>query len=247
MMTASHRPPDRAMILAAGRGTRLATLTASTPKPLLRVGGQALIDMARDQVVAAGVREAVVNTHHLGEMVQDHVARWSEPRAILSHEEELLDTGGGVRRALRWLGLNPFYVLNSDLVWLGRPGRGLSILADGWRSESMDVLLLVVATVDVQGYDGPGDFTMTADGRLTRRQQATMAPFLFTGAQILAPGAFAEAPEGAYSLNRIYDLAQAKGRLFGVVHSGGWADVGTPRRLADARNAADIGRQRTLL
>lgn len=243
MMTASHRPPDRAMILAAGRGTRLATLTASTPKPLLRVGGQALIDMARDQVVAAGVREAVVNTHHLGEMVQDHVARWSEPRAVLSHEEELLDTGGGVRRALRWLGLNPFYVLNSDLVWLGRPGRGLSILADGWRSESMDVLLLVVATVDVQGYDGPGDFTMTADGRLTRRQQATMAPFLFTGAQIIHPRAFIGAPHGAFSLNRIYDRAAEQGRLFGLRYDSPWIDAGTPERLHLAGEALHDARQ----
>lgn len=235
--------PDRAMILAAGRGERLATLTAATPKPLIRVGGQALIDMARDQLTAVGVREVVVNTHHLGEMVQDHVSRWTEPRVIVSHEEELLDTGGGVRRALRWLGLNPFYVLNSDLVWLGRPGRGLERLAHGWRHGEMDVLLLLAATVDAKGYTGPGDFIMAADGRLQRRQPATMAPFLFTGAQIIHPRAFSGAPDGPFSLNWIYDRAAEQGRLFGLRYDSPWIDAGTPERLHLAGEALHETRQ----
>ncbi len=242
-MMPSQYTPDRAMILAAGRGTRLATLTAATPKPLIRVGGQTLIDMARDQLTAAGVREAVVNTHHLGEMVQDHVGRWTAPRAIVSYEEELLDTGGGARRALRWLGLNPFYVLNSDLVWLGRPGRGLERLADRWCNADMDVLLLLVATVDVKGYTGPGDFTMVADGRLQRRQQGTMAPFLFTGAQIIHPRAFTGAPDGPFSLNCIYDRAAEKGRLYGVRYDSPWIDAGTPERLLLAGEALHDVRQ----
>lgn len=238
-----ERAPDRAMLLAAGRGERLATLTAATPKPLIRVGGQALIDIAREQLLAAGVRETVVNTHHLGEMVQDHVQRWRTPRVTLSPETELLDTGGGVYRALRWLGINPIYVLNSDLVWLGKPGQGLQVLADGWRSESMDVLLLVVATVDVKGYTGPGDFTMSADGRLHRREQSTMAPFLFTGAQIIHPRAFIGAPQGPFSLNTIYDRAAEQGRLFGLRYDSPWIDAGTPERLHLAGEAMHDARQ----
>lgn len=241
-MTA-ERKPDRAMILAAGRGSRLASLTVSTPKPLLRVGGQALIDIARDQLNAAGVRETVVNVHHLGEVVEDHVRRWSSPQVRISRETELLDTGGGVRQALPWLGLNPFYVLNSDLVWLGRPGRGLSILADGWRNAQMDVLLLLASTVDVKGYNGPGDFTITADSRLQRRQPATMAPFLFTGAQIIHPRAFTGAPAGAFSLNWIYDHAAAEGRLFGLRYDNPWIDAGTPERLHLAGEALHDARQ----
>lgn len=240
---ATERIPDRAMILAAGRGTRLATLTASTPKPLLRVGGQALIDMAREQLTAVGVREAVVNVHHLGELVEDHVRRWTAPRVRVSREEVLLDTGGGVFQALRWLGINPFFVLNSDLVWLGRPGRGLQTLADGWRNGQMDVLLLMVSTVDVKGYGGPGDFTMAADGRLQRRRQATMAPFLFTGAQIIHPRAFTGAPKGAFSLNWIYDRAAAEGRLFGLRYDNPWIDAGTPERLHLAGEALHDARQ----
>jgi MurNAc alpha-1-phosphate uridylyltransferase len=231
------------MILAAGRGRRLASLTASIPKPLLRAGGHTLIDIARDQLTTAGVREAVVNVHHLGELVEDHVHRWPSPRVRISREADLLDTGGGVRRALRWLGLNPFYVLNSDLVWLGRPGRGLRVLADGWRNARMDVLLLLVATVDVKGYNGPGDFTMAADGCLQRRRPATMAPFLFTGAQIIHPRAFTGAPDGAFSLNWIYDRAAAEGRLFGLRYDSPWIDAGTPERLHLAGEALHDARQ----
>ena len=238
-----ERRPDRAMILAAGRGTRLATLTASTPKPLLRVSGRALIDMAKEQIDAAQVREAVVNVHHLGELVTDHVRRWSYPRIHVSPEKELLDTGGGVFRALRWLGVNPFFVLNSDLVWLGPPGRGLQILSDGWRNAEMDVLLLLAATVHVKGYNGPGDFAMAADGALQRRQQATITPFLFTGAQIIHPRAFTGAPKGPFSLNWIYDRAAARGRLFGLRYDYAWIDAGTPERLHLAGEAMHDLRQ----
>lgn len=237
------RIPDRAMLLAAGRGSRLATLTASTPKPLLRVGGQALIDMAQEQLTAVGVREVVVNVHHLGELVQDHVQRWSEPRVTVSREDELLDTGGGVYRALRWLGINPFYVLNSDLVWLGAPGRGLRLLAERWDEAQMDVLLLLVATVDAKGYSGPGDFTMSAGGKLQRRREATMAPFLFTGAQIIHPRAFIGMPDGPFSLNRLYDRAADEGRLFGLRYDRSWIDAGTPERLYLADEAMHDVRQ----
>jgi N-acetyl-alpha-D-muramate 1-phosphate uridylyltransferase len=243
----AERTPDRAMVLAAGRGKRLAGLTALTPKPLLRVGGRPLIDLAHDQLAAVGISEIVVNVHHLGEQVEDHVRRWRPTKVHISREPELLDTGGGVARALRWLGINPFFVLNSDLVWIGRPGRALRNLAGVWHQSEMDVLLLVVATVDVQGYDGLGDFTMAADGRLTRRASATMAPFVFTGAQIIHPRAFIGAPEGRFSLNWIYDRAAASGRLFGLRHDDGdWIDAGTPERLHLAGEAMVHARQGTL-
>ncbi len=243
----SHRPPPhRAMILAAGRGTRLASLTATTPKPLIHVGGVPLIDLAREQLEAAGVSDFVVNTHHLAERVEDHVRRWRLPCLHLSRESELLDTGGGVARALPWLGLTPFYVLNSDVVWLEQPGRSLRRLAEAWRDEAMDALLLLAPTVNAKGYDGPGDFTMQPDGRLQRRIASTLAPFVFTGAQILAPRAFVGAPEGPFSLNWVYDRAAERGRLFGLRYEGDWIDAGTPERLHLAGEAMLHERQGTL-
>jgi MurNAc alpha-1-phosphate uridylyltransferase len=241
-MTATQFP-NRAMILAAGHGRRLAGLTTTTPKPLLRVGGRALIDLARDQLLAAGVYEIVVNTHHLADQIERHVSAWSTPHVRLSREEELLDTGGGVAQARRWLGINPFYVLNSDLVWLSKPGRALLNLARAWKTGQMDVLLLAVATVDVKGYIGQGDFAMAADGRLTRRTEGTMAPFLFTGAQIIHPRVLAKAPAGKFSLNLIYDQAAAAGRLYGLRHDSPWIDAGTPERLNLAGEALADARQ----
>ena len=239
-------PPHRAMILAAGRGTRLASLTATTPKPLIRAGGHALIDLALQQLQAAGVREYVVNTHHLAERVEDHVRRWPVSCLHLSRERDLLETGGGVARALRWLGLTPFYVLNSDVIWLDPPGRSLLRLAEAWQDDRMDVLFLLAPTVKAQGYDGRGDFTMQPDGRLVRRPASTLAPFVFTGAQILSPRAFVDAPAGAFSLNRIYDRAAERGRLYGLRFEGDWIDAGTPERLHLASEALLHARQGTL-
>ncbi len=239
-------PPHRAMILAAGRGKRLASITATTPKPLIRVGGIALIDQALTQLQAVGVTDYVVNTHYLAERVEDHVRRWKVPRLHISREPELLDTGGGVARARRWLGLTPFFVLNSDLVWMGPPGRALQRLADAWCDRTMDALLLVAPTVAVRGYNGPGDFTLGPEGRVQRRLPGTMTPFVFTGAQILTPRVFVGAPPGPFSLNRIYDQAAARGRLFGIRHEGDWIDAGTPERLHLASEAMIHSRQGNL-
>lgn len=239
-------PPQRGMILAAGRGQRLASITATTPKPLIRVGGHALIDLALEQLQSVGVREFVVNTHHLAERVEDHVRRWRLPNLRISREAELLDTGGGVAHARRWLGITPFYVLNSDLVWLDTPGTALRRLAEAWREDRMDVLLLLVPTVNVDGYKGPGDFAMMPDGQLQRRQASTMAPFIFTGAQILSPRAFAGISDGVFSLNRIYDRAAANGRLYGLRHEGDWIDAGTPETLHLASEALLDARQGSL-
>jgi MurNAc alpha-1-phosphate uridylyltransferase len=239
--------PTSAMILAAGRGSRLAAITATTPKPLIKVGGYALIDLALEQLQAVSVPRVVVNTHHLAERVEDHVRRWQLPQLRISREEELLDTGGGVRRALPWLGLGPFYVVNSDLVWLDPPGRAMRRLADAWDDSRMDVLLLLAPAVNVEGYSGPGDFAMLSDGKLVRRAPSTMTPFVFTGAQILAPRAFIGSPQDAFSLNRIYDAAALRGRLYGLRHEGDWIDAGTPERLHLASEAMIHLRQGRLL
>ena len=239
-------PPHRAMILAAGRGVRLAQLTATTPKPLLQIGGTALIDLAREQLQAAGVTEFVVNAHHLAEQVADHVRRWDLPRCRISREEELLDTGGGVARALPWLGLTPFYAINGDVVWLGPPGRAQKRMAAEWREDAMDVLLLLVPTVAAKGYSGLGDFEMASDGRLSRRQPPKMAPFVFSGCQILHPRAFIDAPRGVFSLNRIYDRAAQRDRLFGLRYDGEWIDTGTPERLHLAGRTMVNARQGSL-
>jgi len=234
------------MILAAGRGTRLATLTATTPKPLIRIGGVPLIDLALEQLQAVGVTDYVVNSHHLAERVEDHVRHWPVPRLHISREDELLDTGGGVARAARWLGITPFYAVNSDVIWLDPPGRSLRRLAQAWRDDTMDVLLLLAPTVNARGYDGRGDFTMRPDGRLERRPASTLAPFVFTGAQILAPRALAGAPAGPFSLNWVYDRAAERGRLHGLRYEGDWIDAGTPERLHLAGEAMLHARQGTL-
>lgn len=236
------------MVLAAGRGSRLGPMGAQRPKALFKVGGETLLDQALRGLADGGVERAVVNAAHLKEQVSEHLAATQPPLPVdLSLEDEPLETGGGVLKALPILGDDPFFAVNADIWWEGSLPRALAALRGAWRPAAMDALLLVLPTMRASGYDGRGDFYMDGAGALVRKHEAETAPFLFTGAQIIAPRALAEAPEGAFSLNAIYDRAQKAGRLFGVAHSGGWADVGTPSRLAAARAAADPGRQRALL
>lgn len=232
----------RAMVLAAGRGTRLGGLTLGTPKPLLEVGARALIDRALDALAAVGIEEAVVNTHHLAETVEHHLASRTSPAIRISREETLLETGGGVCAALPLLGVDPFVVLNADLVW-SRLEVSLGRLAAAWRDAAMDALLLLHPTVRLRDYAGRGDFMLDAAGRATRRPEAHTVPFVFTGAQILHPRVFEGTPEGPFSLNLVYDRAEAAGRLFGLVHDGDWSDVGTPESLRRARAEAADARQ----
>lgn len=218
------------MLLAAGRGTRMGALTATRPKPLVEVGGRALIDLALDRLEGAGVRRAVVNLHYFGAMIRDHLAVRSEPEIVFSEEETLLETGGGVLRALPLLGPAPFFVMNADAVWSGADP--LSALSGAWEGGRMGALLHLVRREDALGHQGPGDFFMDGEGRLSRRGAAAAAPFVFTGAEIIGPETFAGAPGGAFSLNLVWDRLIAEGRLFGVVHEGRWADVGTPAGIA---------------
>jgi MurNAc alpha-1-phosphate uridylyltransferase len=228
--------PKRAMILAAGVGKRMRPLTVTTPKPLIEVNGRALIDYGLDRLERAGVEETVVNVHYLADQVERHIARRRRPPAVaISDErEKLLDTGGGVMKALPRLGPAPFYLLNSDSFWIEGARPNLDWLAAGWRDDAMDALLLVAATVRAVGYTGRGDFRMDPAGRLVRRGERDVAPFVYAGAAILHPRLFADAPEGAFSLNTLFSRAIENGRLFGMRLDGLWLHVGTPDAIAEA-------------
>ena len=229
LRTAPDTAPDTAMLLAAGLGTRMRPLSGAVPKPLLEVGGRTMLDRTLDKAVEAGVTRAVVNTHHLAAQIERLLTSRTAPEEIvISHEAELLDTGGGVLNALDALGPDPFFVLNGDTVWEDGPTPALRRLAAAWDPAAMDALLLVHPTVAAAGYAGDGDFFMDIEGRLHRRCEAEIAPFVFTGSQILSPALFDGLEPGAFSLNRVYDRALERGRLFGIRHDGAWYHVGTP-------------------
>ncbi len=228
--------PLRAMVLAAGLGTRLRAADPARPKPLVPLGGKPLIAYALAELEQAGIREIVVNTHYRAAEIEAVLAAHAaEPGAAhihISREETRLETGGGVRRALDTLGGAPFYVMNSDVVIIDCGAPALSRLAEAWDERAMDALLLVCPAARVRGHDGAGDFFLDGDRRLRRRGAEARAPFVFTGVQILHPRLFAGAPDGAYSLNRHYDEAIAAGRLFGFAHRGLMLHVGSPAGLA---------------
>lgn len=225
---------DTAMVLAAGLGTRMRPLTEHTPKPLIPIAGRTLLDRALDRAAEIGARRAVVNLHHLPAQMRAHLAE--RPDTVLSDETDLLlDTGGGVKRALPLIKREAFLVSNSDNVWTGP--RAFAPLIETWRPEAMDALLLLVPIEATEGYTRAGDFTLDAAGRLARRGDAPRAPLVYTGAQILSARAFDGAPEGAFSLNLVWDRLIAEGRAFGCVHEGGWIDVGTPEGIAVAEAA----------
>jgi len=233
--------PAAAMVLAAGLGTRMRPLTATRPKPLIEVGGRSMLDRILDHLAAAGVKTAVVNLHHLGEQIRAHLATRERPHILLSDEtDRLLETGGGVCRALPLLGPEPFFALNGDVVWQDGPVPTLRDLAAFWRDDAMDALLLMHPTGTAVGYDGLGDFLMDQHGRLIRRTVG-VAPFLFAGIQILHPRLLAGCVAEPFSLNRLYDRAAANGRLYGVRHLGRWMHIGTPAGLAEAELALQRG------
>lgn len=227
--------PKSAMVLAAGLGLRMRPLTDTRPKPLIEVAGRALLDWALARVTGAGVTSAVVNTHYLGEQIAAHLKDRPAPAITLSPEDPVLETGGGIEAALPHLGDEPFFVCNSDGLWLDGETNALTRLAQAWDDAAMDGLLLVHDPARALGYDGPGDFTLDDAGRLSRRRDGDQGALVFTGVQLLHPRLFDGAPGGAYSLNVLYNRALAQGRLFGLVHDGEWFHVGTP----DARDATE--------
>jgi len=230
--------PTRAMVLAAGLGLRMRPLTETTPKPLISVAGRTMLDRALDRLAAVDVGTAVVNTHWLPDMVDRHLANrvrdMPAPDIVISREDELLETGGGIARALPHLGDEAFYVVNADIVWRDGAMPALRRIADAWDGDRMDALLLLTSAVRTTGYTGDGDFLMDPLGRLSRRPERMIAPFVFTGVQLVHPRLFDGAPDGPFSINRLYDRAIEAERLFGIAHDGEWYHVGTPDAIAEA-------------
>ena len=227
--------PKKAMILAAGLGKRMRPLTATTPKPLVEVAGKALIDRSLDRLVDAGVETAVVNVHWLADLVEVHLARRSAPKIEISDERAaLLETGGGIVHALDKLGPDPFLLFNSDSFWIEGSRPNLDVMFEAWDETRMDALLMLASTVETVGYSGPGDFVMDRDGLLARREERKVAPFVYAGTALLHPRLFEGAPEGAFSLNTLFDRAIEADRLFGVRMDGLWLHVGTPEAIGKA-------------
>lgn len=222
------------MLLAAGLGSRMRPLTDTLPKSLVRVAGQALIDHALDRFADAGVEHCVVNLHHLGPLVRAHLAGRTRPWLMFSDEtDQLLETGGGVAKALPYLGTTPFFVANADALWRDGPEQlALCRLAVAWDDACMDALLLLIPIAAAHGYDGRGDFHLAISGRPERGNGN--APYVFTGVQILHPRLFKSAPVGAFSLNILYDRAAGEERLAAIVHDGIWFHVGTPAHVTIA-------------
>jgi len=223
------------MLLAAGVGTRMRPITHKLPKPLIKVGGRTLLDHSLDRLADAGVETVVVNIHHLGHLVQQHLKKRKTPEIVFSVEDDLLETGGGVTHALPLLGDEPFFVVNADILWLNGPMDALVALSAAWDGERMDALLLTHFTIEAHGYRGRGDFTMDGNGRLARRLECEVSPYLFTGIQILHPRLFKGVSVERFSLNRLFDRAIEAERLYGFLHDGEWFDVGTPEALAEVK------------
>lgn len=234
-VTMPNTAPTTAMVLAAGLGLRMRPLTLERPKPLIPILGKPMLDHALDRLRDARVGTAVVNSYYKGEMIAAHLADHTEPSIVLSPEEMPLETGGGVKKALPHLGAAPVFVVNADILWLDGPSPTLRRLARHWDPETMDALLLLMATTKSVGYDGRGDYHMDPLGRLTRRSEMEIAPFVYAGVQIIKPELFAaDTPDGAFSTNLIWDRAQEAGRLYGLAHDGLWFHLGTPEALAES-------------
>lgn len=225
--------PKVAMVLAAGLGKRMRPLTDTLPKPLVPVAGRTLIDRVLDRLEATGIERVVVNLHHFRSTLERHLAGRSTPRIALSPEDELLETGGGIRRALPLLGGEVFYAANADVLWFDGKRPALARLAEAWDDTKMDALLLLHPSVSAFGYEGVGDYFCDTLGRLRYRRGNEIPPYIFAGVQILHPRLFKGTPEGPFSLKRLYDKAEAEGRLWGLVHDGLWFHVGTPEGLAE--------------
>jgi N-acetyl-alpha-D-muramate 1-phosphate uridylyltransferase len=231
MITVTH-----AMVLAAGFGTRMRPLTLTTPKPLIKVAGKSLLDYGFDRLREAQVETAVVNGHYLADQIEDWCARQHTPKTIFSNERDaILDTGGGIARALPLLGETPFFVLNADCFWLDGEVPALTRLTQAWDDAKMDCVLLLCDPARTTGYDGKGDFVLDAEGRVARRSTKPEAQaYAYIGGYLVHPRFFNDAPTGAFSTNLLWDRAIAAQRLYGLAHDGHWLHVGTVGAIAEA-------------
>ncbi len=228
---------DTAMVLAAGLGKRMRPLTATQPKPMVRVAGKPLVDHALDKLADAGVARAVVNVHYLADSIEAHLNDRAAPEVIISDErEELLETGGGIVKAADHLP-DPFFCLNSDNIWLDGPVNAFADLSAFWDADRMDALLLLVTHKAAHNFSGKGDFHMDTEGRLRRRQSGRIAPYIFTGIQLISKRLMRDAPEGPFSTNTLWSRAIEEGRLFGTAFTGQWFEVGTPQAIKPTEEA----------
>jgi len=231
----SPRAPHKAIVLAAGLGKRMLPITASMPKPLVKVAGQSLVDFALDRLHEAGIETVVVNVHHFADMLEAHLRTRALPRIVISDERgALLETGGGVKKALPLLGDEPFITFNSDSLWIEGNEPNLKRLVKAWDPERMDILMLVAPLSTSIGFEGRGDFHMEESGRLRRRGTDDSAPFAYAGVAIVKPELVHGTPDGAFSANAFYDRAIAKERLYGLRMEGQWLHVGEPQAIAEA-------------
>ncbi len=229
--------PKTAMVLAAGLGKRMRPITDTMPKPLVKIAGRTLLDRGLDSLAAAGVEKAVVNVHHFPEQIVSHLAGRVAPAIVISDESDgLLDSAGGIVRALPSLGREPFYILNADTFWIDRGQPDLDRLALAWDAERMDILLMLADLDSATGHTGSTDFLLGANGAL-RRAQGDPAGLIYAGAAILDPAILDGAPQGPLSLNRYFDQAIAAGRLHGMRMQGSWITVGTPDAIPLAEAA----------
>jgi MurNAc alpha-1-phosphate uridylyltransferase len=235
----------RAMVLCAGLGTRMAPADNGRPKPLVPVGGKALLDHVLDRLAAAGITRAVINVHHKADLIEQHLSNRTRPAIEFSDERAgLLDTGGGVKKALSRLVPGAFLIHNADSVWIEGVGSNLSRLATAWDDRTMDCLLMLAVVSTSHGYHGRGDFALETDGRIRRRRlEQEIVPFAFTGVSVAHPRLFDDTPEGAFSLNRVWNRAIASERAFGMRMDGVWMHVGTPAALAEAELSLSAARR----
>jgi MurNAc alpha-1-phosphate uridylyltransferase len=230
--------PRRAMVLAAGLGTRMRPFNGHVPKPLVQVGGKPLVDYVLDRLADAGVERAVINVHHLADQIERHVAQRQRPEIVISDERsELLGTGGGVVKALPELGDGPFFHVNSDTIWIDGVTPNLRRLAAAFDPARMDALLLLATSISSIGYTGRGDFAMGPEGRLRRRGERDVVPFVYSGAAILTPAFFEGVGPGPSSMSPLFDRAIESERLYGLRLEGLWMHVGTPDAVKAAEDA----------
>jgi MurNAc alpha-1-phosphate uridylyltransferase len=235
--------PEVAMVFAAGFGKRMLPITNTIPKPLVKVGGKTLLDHSLDQLAAAGVKKAVVNSHYLADTLEKHLrARAGEPEIIVSHEDVILETGGGIVKALPLLGSEPFFSINSDIMLVNGKTPALARLADFWDADKMDVLMMLHPVGKAVGYEGQGDFDIGSDGRILKLEKPSH-PYVFTGVMILKPEIFVGLEEKSFSVYRDFihkKYIQKDGSLskvYGLVHDGAWLHIGTPEGVELAESA----------
>ncbi|TNE37370.1 MAG: nucleotidyltransferase family protein [Alphaproteobacteria bacterium] len=229
---------DTAMIMTAGLGTRMAPLTDEVPKPMIEVAGKPIVDHVLDRLVAGGIKRVVANLHYKHRQMRDHLQRRADVEIVFSDEtDELLETGGGIKKALPLIDREEFLVANTDAFWIEGAGSNLARLKQAWRPQIMDSLILCAPTVNAIGGISRGDFTMRPDGRLARRGRLPVAPFMMAGIYLIKSELFHDTPEGAFSTNLLWDRALAADRLYGTRLEGIWLHASRPRDLDDMERA----------